>query len=143
MVLFNAQGVYNQSRPSRYYTPDRSLTCHNCNKTGHLVRSCPIPRVGPPPHTQCTHTVYTHRTVYTLYCIDNDDRNGSLVTSLVFLSIEATHLCAVWTPGPLPEGLSWPALSQLRTSLPWVPGLPKAPCLVPTLPPLWDDWTPL
>ncbi|XP_062332853.1 zinc finger CCHC domain-containing protein 7-like [Osmerus eperlanus] len=41
------KGVYNQSRPSRYYTPDRSLTCHNCNKTGHLVRNCPIPRKRP------------------------------------------------------------------------------------------------
>uniref|UniRef100_UPI003AAAE108 zinc finger CCHC domain-containing protein 7-like n=1 Tax=Centroberyx gerrardi TaxID=166262 RepID=UPI003AAAE108 len=33
--------------PSRYYTPDHSLNCHNCNKTGHLAKSCPTPKRRP------------------------------------------------------------------------------------------------
>ncbi|KAF7661017.1 hypothetical protein LDENG_00270240 [Lucifuga dentata] len=31
-----------QPQLSCYYTPDRSLICHNCNRTGHLTKSCHI-----------------------------------------------------------------------------------------------------
>ncbi|XP_041695754.1 zinc finger CCHC domain-containing protein 7 isoform X2 [Coregonus clupeaformis] len=34
-------------RPYRYFTSDRSLTCHNCNKTGHLAKSCTTPKRRP------------------------------------------------------------------------------------------------
>ncbi|KAM4622202.1 zinc finger CCHC domain-containing protein 7-like [Polymixia lowei] len=33
-----------QPLPRYYCTPDRFLTCHNCNKTGHLAKSCPSPK---------------------------------------------------------------------------------------------------
>ncbi|XP_024285113.1 zinc finger CCHC domain-containing protein 7 isoform X1 [Oncorhynchus tshawytscha] len=34
-------------RPYRYFTSDRNLTCHNCNKTGHLAKGCTTPRRRP------------------------------------------------------------------------------------------------
>ncbi|XP_056132374.1 zinc finger CCHC domain-containing protein 7-like [Lampris incognitus] len=33
-----------QMPSGRYFTPDRSVTCHNCKKTGHLSKSCPSPK---------------------------------------------------------------------------------------------------
>ncbi|KAM3867140.1 uncharacterized protein ACN63O_008876 [Diretmus argenteus] len=36
-----------KSLPGRYYTPGRSLTCHHCNKTGHLAKGCPFPKKCP------------------------------------------------------------------------------------------------
>ena len=42
---------------ARYYT-DKNVTCINCNKIGHLSKSCSEPRVDT-PHTHHTHT-HTH-----------------------------------------------------------------------------------
>ncbi|XP_033869680.3 zinc finger CCHC domain-containing protein 7 [Acipenser ruthenus] len=32
---------------SRYYTPDKNVTCRNCNKHGHLSKNCPTPKKAP------------------------------------------------------------------------------------------------
>lgn len=47
-----------QRLSNRYYT-NKNVECRNCNKTGHLSKNCPEPKVS---STQCTAacTAYTH-----------------------------------------------------------------------------------
>ncbi|KAJ7335264.1 hypothetical protein JRQ81_013205 [Phrynocephalus forsythii] len=33
---------------NRYYTPDKNVTCRNCDKQGHLSKNCPVPKKIPP-----------------------------------------------------------------------------------------------
>ncbi|KAM6980823.1 zinc finger CCHC domain-containing protein 7 [Aplochiton taeniatus] len=42
-----SQWGLNHPISSRYFTPDQSLRCHNCNKTGHLAKSCSTPKRRP------------------------------------------------------------------------------------------------
>ncbi|MBN3274562.1 ZCHC7 protein, partial [Polyodon spathula] len=34
-------------RHSRYYTPEKNVTCRNCDKHGHLSKNCPTPKKAP------------------------------------------------------------------------------------------------
>ncbi|XP_068031725.1 zinc finger CCHC domain-containing protein 7 isoform X2 [Anomalospiza imberbis] len=44
--ISNYGGVRHSSM--RYYRADKSVTCRNCNRPGHLSKNCPTPRKAPP-----------------------------------------------------------------------------------------------
>ncbi|XP_064259550.1 zinc finger CCHC domain-containing protein 7 [Passer domesticus] len=44
--ISNYAGVRHSSM--RYYRADKSVTCRNCHRTGHLSKNCPTPKKAPP-----------------------------------------------------------------------------------------------
>lgn len=133
--VFQAQ-IYNKDKgsrisvfrlPNRYYT-DKSVQCRNCNKTGHLSKNCPEPKVSPSALQMFSKDILILVKLLT-------------VCSCVLLCAEIVVLLSMWHSRPPGEPVSQQALQQLwpARALLWL--LQRAGLLAQTVPPLQHDGT--